>query len=100
MIYSADKVIVVSKSIGEDYMKIYGIDEPYLIMNCSVLQDYKGKDYFRKRFNIPKDNVIFLYVGIHKEGRGLEKLVELFREASKENKKIITTKRKAFVFLS
>lgn len=88
MIYSADKVIVVSESIGEDYVKMYDIEKPYLVMNCPVFKRYEDSGYFREKFEIPKEHIIFVYVGVYKQGRGLERLVEVFREASKMNKKI------------
>jgi glycosyltransferase involved in cell wall biosynthesis len=88
MIYSADEIIVVSKSIGEDYMKMYGIEMPRLVMNCPVEQDYNKDEYFREKYNIPEDHVIFFYVGIYKQGRGIENLIDLFRKALKENSKM------------
>lgn len=88
MIYSADKVIVVSESIGRDYVEMYGIEMPNLIMNCPVFKIYEDSGYFRTKFKIPKEHIIFVYVGVYKEGRGLERLVKVFREASKINKRI------------
>ncbi|MFH1547235.1 MAG: glycosyltransferase [bacterium] len=88
MIYSTDKVIVVSESIADDYVKMYGIERPELVMNCPQYKNYKNTDYLRKEFNIPKDHMILFYVGIYKQGRGLENLIELFSEARKKNKKI------------
>ena len=88
MIYSADSVIVVSESIGKDYMKIYNIQEPSLVMNCPIYKSYEKNNYFREKFNIPVNNIILLYVGIFKQGRGLEHLVKIFRKAAKKNNKL------------
>lgn len=88
MIPYADKVIVVSKSIRDDYVDMYKINPPALVMNCPNFHTYKNEEYFRKVFKIPKENIILLYVGIYKQGRGLERLISLFKRATKKNKKL------------
>ena len=88
LIHYADKVIVVSNSIMEDYIDMYKIEPPVLVMNCPSFQTYKDEKYFRKTFNIPSDYIILLYVGIYKQGRGLENLIDLFRQATRRNKKL------------
>ncbi|KKR05755.1 MAG: Glycosyltransferase [candidate division WS6 bacterium GW2011_GWF2_39_15] len=89
MIYSADRVIVVSESIGKDYMEMYGLKKLHLVMNCPYFKSYASTDLFRKELGIPKDKVIFLYQGLYKEGRGVENLVELFKRLSKINDELV-----------
>lgn len=85
MIHSADAVITVSESIAKEYEEMYGIEKPYLVMNCPYLKDYDGKDLFREELNIPKDKIIFLYQGLYKKGRGVEDLVEIFKEIEEKH---------------
>lgn len=89
MIGSADEILVVSESIKEEYMKLYDIKEPNLIMNCPYFKEYGKKELFRKELNISKKKIIFLYQGKYQQGRGIENLVEIFKEVGKLNKDIV-----------
>lgn len=89
MIGSANEILVVSESIKEEYMKLYDIKEPTLIMNCPYFKEYDKKELFRKELNISKDKIIFLYQGKYQQGRGIENLVEIFTEVGKFNKDIV-----------
>ncbi len=83
MIYSSNAVIAVSESIAEEYERMYGIKKPSLVMNCPYLRKYENKDLFRKELGISKGKIIFLYQGLFKRGRGVENLVEIFKEIEK-----------------
>ena len=84
MIKEADKVITVSESIADDYVKIYGIEKPSLVLNCPVYRVEKKEDLFREKFNIPKDKILFLYHGAYLKGRGVETLVNIFKELASD----------------
>jgi len=89
MIKSADKVITVSESIANDYVSMYGIEKPLLVMNCPRYRTYERFDLFRKELKIPGDKIIILYQGEYLKGRGVENLVEVFQKLETLNKKIV-----------
>jgi glycosyltransferase involved in cell wall biosynthesis len=75
----ADRVITVSESIAEAYVKRYGIVKPALILNTPLyVNNVSKRDLFRKRFDIAPNQVIFLYQGSLSAGRGIEHLIEAF----------------------
>lgn len=74
----ADAVINVGDSIAEEYVKLYGITKPYVLMNCPLYQKIDKHDHFREEFGIPGHHIIFLYQGILVPGRGLPQLLEAF----------------------
>jgi len=86
----ADEVICVSDSIANEYVKNYKIDKPKLILNCpksiSKLGEY---DYFREKFNLKKNQVIFLYQGMLGPSRGVELLINAFTKVKDKNKVIV-----------
>lgn len=87
MIKSVDKVITVSESIADNYVKMYGIEKPSLVLNCPKYQEYKKYNLFRKKFNISEDKVIFLYQGEYLPGRGVDNLIDIFKELESKNDK-------------
>ncbi len=89
MIPFSDAVITVSESIAEDYVKMYGIEKPYLILNTPNYKEYKNKDLFRKKLGISKDKQIFLFQGEYGLGRGIDKLIRIFTELYKKNPSLV-----------
>ena len=79
LIKKVQAVITVSDGIAEQYKLRYKIQKPYVIMNCPYKQEVEKKDIFRKTFNISENQRIFLYQGGLCEGRGLELLIEAFK---------------------
>ena len=78
-----DKLIVVSPSISDWYQENIGEKTTEIIMNSPVLKisnDEVDKSYFRKKFNISDGSKIFLYIGILGEGRGIDLIVEAFKD--------------------
>jgi len=73
-----DKVIVVSKSIAQGYVKDYDIEEPELILNTPNFSNVDKGNYFRKKYHISNNEKIFLYQGRLSKFRGIEKLVKIF----------------------
>jgi len=74
-----DSVITVSDSIANDYVKLYGIKKPHLVFNSPNYKTIEKKDIFRKKFNISKETVIFLYQGGVSKGRGILEFAELIK---------------------
>ena len=86
LIKYADRVITVSDSIAEDYARMYGIEKPAIVLNTPPYTEVEKQDIFREKFNIDKDNIIFLYQGKLSKGRGIEILVETFKSIAKDAK--------------
>ncbi|NVK26116.1 MAG: glycosyltransferase family 4 protein [Gammaproteobacteria bacterium] len=89
LIKHADKVITVSDSIAKDYVSLYNIETPEVILNCPVIQSIEKQDLFRSKFPIRNDQTIFLYQGAMASGRGLEELVEVFKARDHDNAVIV-----------
>lgn len=89
MISSVDRLITVSDSIAEDYVDMYGIKKPSLILNCPPYVKYPKLDIFRETFNINKEKVLFLYQGEYLKGRGVDKLIEIFKDLRGENNNLV-----------
>lgn len=78
LIHYADGVCVVSDGIANEYVRLYNIEKPHLVLNTPKLVTIPKKDIFRERFGIPKETKIFLYQGGLTKGRGIEILLESF----------------------
>ena len=89
MIYSANRVITVSKSIAKDYVEMYNIKEPQLVLNSPPYQGLKRYNLLRKDLNISKDKIIFLFQGQYIEGRGVNDLIEVFKNLSEINSNLV-----------
>ena len=79
LIKYADKVICVSDAIANEYVKLYNIEKPALVLNTPLYQQIEKQDIFRETLNIPKDKTIFLYQGGLSSGRGIEILLDTFK---------------------
>jgi len=88
LIKHTDAVITVSNLIAEEYVRLYGIKKPALVLNTPVYKTVEKKNLFREEFGIKKEQKIFLYQGALNSGRGLETLLEAFKEL-KSNSVII-----------
>lgn len=79
-----DFFITVSPSIEKWYQENLGHKRSSVILNSPVFVEankniHRGEqNYFRDKFDIPKKNKIFIYVGLLTRGRGLENIVEVF----------------------
>lgn len=76
----ADKTITVSDGIANEYVKLYDMVKPSLVLNTPMFQEIKKKNIFRETFEISQDQTIFLYQGSLGKGRGIEVLVDAFKE--------------------
>lgn len=88
LINYADKVICVSDAIADEYVKLYNIPKPALVLNTPPYQEVEKKEIFRETLNISKEKTIFLYQGGLSNGRGIEILLETFKQIT-DDKSII-----------
>jgi len=88
LIKYADRVITVSDAIAKEYVKLYDIEKPALVLNAPPYVSIKKKNIFRETFNISEDKTIFLYQGGLSNGRGIEILLETFKQM-KNSKSVI-----------
>lgn len=80
LIRYVDEVTTVSESIADDYVRLYSIPKPKIVLNCPAYSEQVKKNIFREVFLISKDQNIFLYQGLLGEGRGIEILLECFSD--------------------
>ncbi|CAA6810209.1 MAG: Glycosyl transferase family 1 [uncultured Sulfurovum sp.] len=79
LIKYVDTMITVSAGIADEYVKLYNIEKPSLILNTPPHKNVIKKDIFREVFDITTEQRIFLYQGSLSKGRGIEILVETFK---------------------
>lgn len=82
---SIDGFITVSESIRSWYLRKLPFKESALIYNSPLFYDSSDlnsgntkKFYFHEKYNIPKDEKVFVYLGLFGPGRGIESLLEVF----------------------
>jgi glycosyltransferase involved in cell wall biosynthesis len=85
LIYYADTVITVSNAIADEYVKLYGIQKPAIVLNTPPYQEIEKKDIFRTTFAISKEQTIFLYQGGLSKGRGIEILLDTFAQLDQQS---------------
>jgi len=78
LIKYADEVICVSDAIAHEYVKLYNIKKPAIVLNTPSYKEVEKKDIFREKLNISKNKTIFLYQGSISKGRGVEVIVDSF----------------------
>lgn len=76
LIKKVDSFITVSKSIAENYSRIYNIKEPILVLNTPRYIKCLKSNKFREEFNISEDKIIALYQGILGHNRGIDNIIE------------------------
>lgn len=81
-------VITVSDSIANEYVRIYKINKPWLVLNCPNYVETPQRDIFRQKYNLSQDTMVFLYQGGFSPNRGIEQILEAF-QSLKDPKKII-----------
>ena len=90
LIRYVDKVITVSDAIAKEYKKLYPfIEEPKLVLNTPPYKKIEKKDLFREKLGIEKNKIIFLYQGGLSSGRGIEILLETFKNIDDKNAVIV-----------
>lgn len=91
LIRFCDRVITVSNTIAEEYVRLYGIKKPHVILNCPILRSKEvvKKDLFRERFNVQVEKKIFLYQGYLYPGRGIDVILDAFDRLNLENSVLV-----------
>lgn len=84
-----DKTITVSNAIADEYVKLYNITKPSLVLNTPPYKNIDKKNIFRETFKIAKDKTIFLYQGGLSNGRGIEILLDTFQLIEDEKSVIV-----------
>jgi glycosyltransferase involved in cell wall biosynthesis len=79
LIRYADRVITVSNAIAKEYVRLYNIPKPAVVLNTPPYREIEKKDLFRGRFGIAGECPIFLYQGGLSKGRGIEILIDAFK---------------------
>jgi glycosyltransferase involved in cell wall biosynthesis len=85
----ADRVVTVSDSIADEYVRLYNIPKPNLVLNCPTYQAVEKRNIFRETFGIRNDQEIFLYQGSLSKGRGVEILLEAFDKVTCDKKVLV-----------
>ena len=87
LIKFCDRVITVSDTIADEYVRLYGIEKPAVIFNCPILrtEEVLKKDLFREYFNIPSTKKVYLYQGYLYPGRGIEVVLDAFDQLNLED---------------
>ncbi len=78
LIRYADRIITVSDSIANEYVRLYSVTKPYLVLNCPSFKEQPKQDLFRENLGIREDQTIFLYQGALNKGRGIELIIDAF----------------------
>lgn len=79
LIGHADAVMTVSGGIADEYVRLYGIPRPSLVLNTPARHFVARKNLFRKAFGIGEEQTIFLYQGSLSRGRGIESIIDAFK---------------------
>lgn len=90
LIKYCDKIIVVGDFIAEWYKKEYKRDDVYSIRNVPNKNSaVKVKsNILRELFGLSSEDVIFIYQGIINKGRGVDILIDAFKD-NKDNKHLV-----------
>lgn len=90
-IQEVHQMITVSDTIANEYVRLYGVEQPVVLLNVPRFSFDKDRKYdlFRERFNLRIDQRIFLYQGYLMPGRGIEVLLESFNQLQDDNDVII-----------
>lgn len=87
LIKYVDHIYTVSESISSYYEKSYKKNKIPFIRNVPLLsnQNDSNSNYFYKKFNIPLEDLIFMYQGQLGHGRVLMELIDAFSNVSSNN---------------
>lgn len=85
-----DLFISVSQSIIGWYMQCLGPKPSVLVLNSPVIREDAGArfsahergGYFREKYGIPGDKLVFVYLGMLSSGRGIEICLDAFAAAT------------------
>ena len=89
LIKYVDRVITVSNAIADEYVRLYSIEKPSLVLNTPPYKVIEKKNIFRETLGIEKEKSIFLYQGGLSSGRGIEILLETFKQIDNDEAVIV-----------
>jgi glycosyltransferase involved in cell wall biosynthesis len=79
LIKYTDITLTVSNAIAEEYVRLYGVEKPRLVLNTPPYKQVEKSDVYRQKFKIDSKASIFLYQGGISAGRGIEVTLEAFK---------------------
>jgi len=85
----ADAVFNVSESFANEYVRLYNIPKPALVLNCPPYAETPTKNIFRETLGIGENKMVFLYQGGFTPGRGIEMILSAFKRIRDPNKAIV-----------
>jgi len=85
-----DHFITVSPSIIDWYKQNLGDKPSTLILNSPTMSKdsivksdtARKENYFHEKYHIPPEKLVFLYIGILGEGRGIDLIVDVFKKSN------------------
>jgi len=87
--HDVDATITVTESIADEYVALYNISRPCVIMNCQkseyVETKNESKEVIRASLGIQPNEKLFIYQGILGPGRGIERLLDAFSDIALRN---------------
>ncbi|MDC0994016.1 glycosyltransferase [bacterium] len=89
LIRRSDHVFVVSENIADWYRDKYKIARPTVVLNAPRQQKVEKSNYFREKFNVRSDQIIILYQGGLAPGRGVDLLLESFKQRNDDKVVIV-----------
>lgn len=79
-----DRVIVVGEAIADHYKKMYpNMNRPFVVLNTPNYKETNKNNIFREKFNIKDEKIIFLYQGAISQSRGIQILLNTFKDSDK-----------------
>lgn len=89
LIKNCDLIFVVSENIADWYAKEYHIRKPVVVKNAPRLVDSKKTNHFRENLGIKDESIIVLYQGGLSKGRGVDLLLECFKQRNDDKVVIV-----------
>ena len=91
LIKEVSRVITVSDTIANEYVRLYGIEQPTVLLNVpKITRDPREKhNLFREKLEIRPDQRIFLYQGYLMPGRGVDILLNTFSKLDSDKNVIV-----------
>lgn len=84
-----DMTLVVSNSIADWYSNEYDIVRPTVVLNTPRCRQIEPKNIFRQHLDIREDQTIMLYQGVLDNGRGIQLIIDAFKERDDDNLVIV-----------
>jgi len=86
LVVYVDKTIVVCEPIANWYRTTYSLDNVYVLQNMPYRNNNSSSNpnIFKEKFNIPKNDILFIYQGVLEKFRGINTLIDVFSNAPKD----------------